>query len=343
MAKSSNFEDIRRDILAGDFQPVYLLHGEESYYIDRITDLLLERVLTDEEKDFNLTQLYASDVNRQGTLAEVITACRRYPMMAERQLVMLREVQLLERSINIDDLSYYLEQPSASTVFVVTCKGKSFDARKKVYKLFADKGVCMESKKIRSYELPKVVLGELRSQGYTIEEKALTALCESVGEDLSLVFSEVAKLELSIKGKNITLDDVSSHIGVSKEYNNWELQSAIAARDLARIERIRQYFEKNPKNNPLVVTLSMLFSFFSNLMLSYYCHDKSERGLMAEIGCSYPAARDLKAAQRWCNAWHTMSNISLIREYDAQAKGARSVTGGKDYELLAELLYKLTH
>ena len=344
MAKSTDFDQIVTDIKGGTVAPVYLLHGEEAYYIDEITRLLLEHVVDEDARDFNLTQFYGSDINRLGSLTEVITACRRYPMMAERQLVTLREIQTFDaRAVRIDDLELYLEHPLQSTVLLITQKGKPFDARKKVYKLCAQHGVVFESRRYRDYELPKVVRRHLEQDGYRIDDRALGALCESVGSDLSRIMSEVAKLEISTGNKMITFAQVSAQIGISKEFNNWELQSAIARRDVARVEQIRQYFERNPKQNPAVVTLSVLFGFFTSVMLSFYAQDKTERGLMSEIGLSFPAAKDVLAAKRWCNAWKAMSNIALIRDYDARMKGARSVPGGCDAELLKELLFKLMH
>lgn len=345
MAKSTDFTQIVQDIRSGNFAPVYLLHGEEAYYIDEISRLLLEYVVPEEARDFNHTQFYGSDINRLGSITEVISACRRYPMMAERQLVTLREVQTCDaRSFRFEDLELYLEHPLISTVLLITQKGKLFDARKKAYKLCDRHGVVFESKRYRDYELPKVVRQTLERDGYHIDDRALSALCDSVGSDLSRIMSEVQKLEIASGNKQISLSQVSQQIGISKEFNNWELQSAIARRDVAKVERIRLYFECNPKQNPAVVTLSVLFGFFSSLMLAFYAQDKTERGLMSEVGLSYPAAKDILAAMRWCNAWKAMANITLVREYDARMKGARpSSDGANDAELLKELLFKLLH
>lgn len=341
MAKKTDaFATIKSDILHKKFAPVYFLHGEEAYYIDALTKLLLDNVLTEDEKDFNLTQFYGADTN----IGDVISACRRYPMMADRQLVVLREAQMMDaRSSKIDDLEHYLQHPLESTVLVVCYKGKTYDARKKVMKMMASVGVVYESKRVRDYELPPVVVAALRERGLTIDDRALQALCEMVGTDLSRLFSEVDKLCITLTGKTITYDQVVARIGVSKEYNNWELQSAIANRDLRKIELIRRYYASNPKANPYVVTLSVLFNFFSNLMLAHYADDKSEQGLMAALHLSSPyATRDYRAALRIYNAWKTMSNISLIREYDAKNKGARNCSLSEE-ALMRELLFKLVH
>ena len=338
-AKKQDFTSICKDIEQGLFAPVYLLHGEEAYFIDQITDLLLNNVLTEEEKDFNLTQFYGADISNVG---EVISACRRYPMMAEKQLVMLREVQSFDnRGQQLENLSLYINHPLDSTVFVIICKNKSMTG--KLPKIVSENGgVVYESKKIRDYELPKVVEPLIDDLGLKIDSNALRILCESIGSDLSRIFHEINKLRLNLKGNKITSDDVTAHIGISKDFNTWELQSAIGAKDFFKVEMIRRYFAANPKASPLVVTLSVLFGFFTNIMLAHYCKDKSVNGLMSELKISYPQAKDLAVSVKNYNAWKTMENISLIRDYDARCKGARNVTLS-DSEALQELLYQLMH
>lgn len=338
-AKKQDFTSICKDIEQGLFAPVYLLHGEEAYFIDQITDLLLNNVLTEEEKDFNLTQFYGADISNVG---EVISACRRYPMMAEKQLVMLREVQSFDnRGQQLENLSLYINHPLDSTVFVIICKNKSMTG--KLPKIVSENGgVVYESKKIRDYELPKVVEPLIDDLGLKIDSNALRILCESIGSDLSRIFHEINKLRLNLKGNKITSDDVTAHIGISKDFNTWELQSAIGAKDFFKVEMIRRYFAANPKASPLVVTLSVLFGFFTNIMLAHYCKDKSVNGLMSELKISYPQAKDLAVSVKNYNAWKTMENISLIRDFDARCKGARNVTLS-DSEALQELLYQLMH
>jgi DNA polymerase-3 subunit delta len=341
MAKKTDaFAAIKSDILHKKFAPVYFLHGEEAYYIDTLTQLLLDNVLSEDEKDFNLTQFYGADT----TIGDVISACRRYPMMAERQMVLLREAQMMDaRSSKLEDLEHYLQHPLESTVLVICYKTKSYDARKKIMKMMASIGVVYESKKLRDYELPAVVTATLRERGLAIDDRGLQTLCENVGTDLARLSSEVDKLCITLKGRTITYDQVVAQIGVSKEYNNWELQSAIANRDLRKIELIRRYYARNPKANPYVVTLTVLFNFFSNLMLAHYATDKSEQGLMAALHLSSPyATRDYRSALRIYNAWKTMSNIALIREYDAKNKGARNCAQPEE-ALMQELLFKLVH
>lgn len=338
--KTDDFLPLKADILAGRFQPVYLLHGEESYFIDQLTDLLLEHVLTDEEKDFNLTQYYGADCD----LTEVISACRRYPMMAERQLVLLREVQAVDkRLIHLDDLCLYLEHPLDSTIFVITCKTQTLTGATKLIKACKDKGVVYNSEKIRDWDLPEFINKLLAEKKLKAEPQAVDMLCNSIGSDLSRIASEVDKLVISLEGRTqITLDDVTKLIGISREYNVWELQSAIAKRDALKVEMIRRYFERNPRSGPSQMVISSLFGFFSNLMLAHYSPDKSQKGLMSTVGCSFPAAKDLATALKIYNGWKTMQNISILREFDARSKGGRGGTT-PDPELLKELFYQLMH
>lgn len=263
-------------------------------------------------------------------------------MMAERQLVLFREMQSFDnRSHQLDKLSLYIEHPLDSTVFVMVCKTKPMTGS--LLKLVADcGGVVFESKKIRDYELAKAVEPYIEEKGLKIDAKALRILCESIGSDLSRMFHEIDKLRLTLKGKTITSDDVTRHIGVSKDFNTWELQSAIGAKDFLKVEMIRRYFAANPKASPMVVTLTALFGFFTNLMLAHYCKDKSVNGLMSELKISFPQAKDLSVALKNYNGWKTMSIVSLIREYDARCKGNREVSLS-DSEALQELLYQILH
>jgi len=338
--KSDDFSLIQSEILAGKFHPVYLLHGEESYYIDRLTDLILEHALTEEEKDFNLTQYYGSDCD----ITEVISACRRYPMMAERQLVLLREVQAVDKHrVHLDDLCLYLEKPLESTVFVVTCKTQTLTGATNFIKACKAKGIVFQSDKVREWELGNVINQLLQSKNLNADAQAVDMLCNSIGSDLSRLDTEIEKLTLSLKGRSkITLEDVTQHIGVSREFNVWELQSAIARRDAYKVEMIRRYFERNPKSGPSQMVIATLFGFFSNLMLAHYSPDKSQNGLMKSVGCSYPSAKDLLSALKIYNGWKTMQNISILREFDARSKGGRGGTT-PDPELLKELFYQLMH
>jgi len=343
MAKSEDFSTICANIKAGKFAPVYLLHGEEGYFIDQIIDLLLEHVLTDEEKDFNLTQVYGADVVNLG---DVVSACRRYPMMAERQLVMLREAQVLKQNVELtklEQLEAYLSHPLESTVFVITHKGKKVDGRAKWVKQIQEcGGVVFESKRIPDYELGKFLPGFLKATGLQFEERAIQMMADYIGSDLARMTTEIEKLKLNLQGNRVTGSLIASHIGISKDFNVFELQEAIAVKDSRKCELIRRYFAQNPKNNPIQVTISVLFTFFTNVMLSHYAQDKSVNGLMREVGMNFPQAKTMVLALKNYNAWMAMRNISILRDYDARSKGARGVTVSDD-EALQELLYKLMH
>ena len=341
--KTVDYESLRADIEVGRLAPVYLLHGEETYFIDELTELLLNTVLTEEEKDFNLTQMYGADVQNLG---DVIAACRRFPMMAERQMVLLREAQMLDQRrslLQFDQLELYLQQPLESTVFVITYSGKKIDSRLKWVKMVETcGGVVFESKRFRDYELPKVLSGYLSRTGLRFDADAQQLLIDYVGSDLAQMMAEIEKLKVSVAGGHVTKGDVAEHIGISKEYNNYELISAVAQRDFRKCEMIRRYFVQNAKKNPIQLTLSVLFNFFTNIMLAHYSPDKTVNGLMASLSLSYPQAKEIAPALRIYNGWKAMQNIALIREYDARLKGARGETL-PDSEALQELLYKLMH
>ncbi|MBQ0056691.1 MAG: DNA polymerase III subunit delta [Bacteroidales bacterium] len=345
MAKSADYQSIRTDIEHGIFAPIYILHGDESFFIDQLTDLLLDKVLTDEEKDFNLTQMYGADILNLG---DVVTTCRRYPMMAERQLVLLREVQALDQRkslTSLDVLEAYTSHPLVSTVFVITCKSKKLDARQRWLKQAAENGaVIFESKRMRDYEFVKFLPGFLKTTGLSFDEKAIQMINDYIGADLSRMMAEIDKLRLNLKDGNtkVTAEMIANHIGVSKDFNSFELVSAVAQRDFRKCEIIRRYFAQNPKSNPIQVTMSVLFNFFSNVMLSHYAQDKSLNGLMREVGLNFPQAKEMTSAMKIYSATKAMNNIAIIREFDARQKGARGANLPDD-EALQELLYRLMH
>jgi len=340
--KTDDFPLIKSQIEARQFAPVYLLHGEESFFIDQLTNLLLDKVLTEDEKDFDLVQFYAGAGDF--TMGDVISSCRRFPMVAEKQLVMLREAQALDkRSNKLDDLCLYLKQPSPSTVLVITYKTASITGATELVKLCKKIGVVYQSDKVRDYELPKVLPGFLKSLGVTAEPKAIDMLQNYIGSDFSRLTHEVDKLRISMQGRTqITAQDVADHVGISREFNVFELVDAISKKDALKIEMIRLYFARNPKAGPSTMVIATLFGFFQNLMLGYYCRDRSLNGIMKEIGCSYPQAKSVIEGMRNYNARTVMRNITIIREFDARSKGGR---GGStpDPDLQQELFYQLMH
>lgn len=343
--KTDEFPLIRKNIEGGKYAPVYILHGEESYFIDQLTQLLLDRVLTDEEKDFDLVQFYGGA--GEFSMGDVVSACRRFPMVAQHQLVMLREAQALDkRSCRLDDLCLYFRQPSPSTILVITYKTAAITGAAEFLKQVrkVEGAVIYQSDRVRDYELPKVLPGFLQSLGFTAEPRAIDMLQNFVGSDFGRLATELDKLRITMQGRNkITEQDVADHVGISREFNVFELVEAIARMDSLRIEMIRRYFVRNPKAGPSQMVIATLFGYFQNLMLAYYCSNKNDQStIMREVGCSFPQAKAVMQGMRHYNARITMRNIAILREFDARSKGGRGGTT-PDPDLLQELFYQLTH
>lgn len=341
--KTDDFPLIRQNILDGQYAPIYLLHGEESFFIDQLTDLLLDKVLTEEEKDFDLVQFYggSGDFN----IGDVVSACRRFPMIAQHQLVMLREVQALDkRTCKLEDLCLYLRQPSPSTILVITYKTGTLTGNAELMKLAKKNGVVYQSDKVRDYELPKVLPGFLQSLGVKADAKAIDMLQNYIGADFSRLTNEVEKLRVALQGRSqITAQDIADHVGISREFNVFELVDAIARHDVLRVEMIRRYFAQNPKAGPSQMVIATLFGFFQNLMLGYYASNRNDMNtLMKEVGCSFPQAKCILEGMKHYNARITMRNITILREFDARSKGGRGGTT-PDPDLLQELFYQLMH
>ena len=338
MAKELKFEEIQDNILKGNFVPVYLLQGEEAYYIDQLTDLLIEKVLDDSERDFNQYIFYGSDTDA-GT---IINTCKRFPMMSERQLVVVKEAQSLK---NIDDLAYYVKQPLRSTILVINFKHGKLDGRKKLTGEIDKTGIVFESKKLYESQIPAFITSYLQKRKVKIDLKSAQMLTDSLGNDLSKLTNELEKLILLLSGKNqvITSELIEQNIGVSKDYNNFELQKALANKNILKANRIALYYEQNPKNNPVVLTLAYLFSFFSNLMICHYEKNKSQSNLMAVLGFRFPMQiADYMAALQNYKPGKTMQIVSLIREFDARSKGVNNASI-PDGSLFKELIYKIIH
>ncbi|GHT75082.1 DNA polymerase III subunit delta [Bacteroidia bacterium] len=338
MAKELSFQEIQGNIRLKKFMPVYLFQGEESYYIDQLTDLLIQNVLDDSERDFNQTVVYGLETD----VATVINACRRYPMMSERQLVVVKEAQGLK---NIDELIHYVKNPLNSTVLVINYKYGKLDGRKKLSGEIANAGIVFESKRIYENKVPDFIVQYLRDRQAAIDLPSAQILTNFLGNDLSKISHELEKLLIALPaGQNrITPEMVETNIGISKDFNNYELQKAVAGKDILKANRIAQYFEQNQKNNPLILTLNVLFGFFLNLMICQFEQDQSKQHLMQVLGFRWDMqVVDYLDAIKNYKPKQTMRNIALIREYDAKSKGVEnsSVPPGK---LLIELLYKLMH
>ena len=338
MAKETTYEEIARDLKNRIYKPVYYLMGEESYYIDRISEYIAQTVLNENEKEFNQTILYGADTD----IATIINAAKRYPMMSKYQVVIVKEAQGVK---NIDELSYYLQKPLESTILVLCHKHGVLDRRKKLAAEIERVGVLFESKKIKDTQLAGFITSYLKRKSIEIEPKASEMMAEFVGTDLSRMAGELEKLIITLpKGqKRITPEQIEQNIGISKDYNNYELRNALIIKDVFKANQIIKYFEENPKTNPLQMTLSVLFNFFSNLMLAYYAPEKSEQGIAAQLGLKSPwQSKDYLAAMRKYSGVKVMQIIGEIRYCDAKSKGVGNSSLG-DGELLRELVYKILH
>lgn len=256
-----------------DFKPIYWLEGEEEFFIDEVMYYAEKKILTEEEASFNLSTFYGKDAN----WADIVNACRRYPMFSEKQVVVLKEAQQMR---DLDKLEPYIEKPLKSTIFVVSYKGKTVDGRSKLARTIKKNGVIFTSKKIYENQLPAWANGYVQSKGFQISPKALALLVDHLGNDLSRITNEVDKLSINISsGNNITEDDIEKYIGVSKEYNVFELQHAFSKKDISKAIRIFQYFDANPKAVPYVLVLPSLYGYFTRIMTIAQLPDKSERAL----------------------------------------------------------------
>ena len=331
-------DDILKELRAKQYRPVYYLMGEEPYYIDLIADYITDNILTETEKEFNLTVVYGADVD----IATVINAAKRYPMMSEHQVVVVKEAQNIR---NMEELSYYLHKPLLSTILVICHKHGVLDRRKKLAAEIEKTGVLFESKKVKDAQLPAFITSYMKRKGIDVEPKATAMLADFVGADLSRLTGELEKLIITLpKGHTrITPEQIEKNIGISKDYNNFELRSALVEKDVLKANKIIKYFEENPKTNPIQMTLSLLFGFFSNLMLAYYAPEKSEQGIANMLGLRTPwQAKDYLAAMRRYNGVKTMQIIGEIRYADAKSKGGGNPSLS-DGDILRELVFKILH
>ena len=322
-------DDILKELRAKQYRPIYYLMGEESYYIDLIADYITDNVLNETEKEFNLTVVYGADVD----VATIINAAKRYPMMSEHQVVVVKEAQAVR---NIEELSYYLQKPLHSTILVICHKHGSLDRRKKLAAEVEKTGVLFESKKIKDAQLPAFIASYMKRKGIDMEPKATAMLADFVGSDLSRLTGEKLIITLPTGQKCVTPEQIEKNIGISKDYNNFELRSALVEKDILKANKIIKYFEENPKTNPIQMTLSLLFSFYSNLMLAYYAPDKSEQGIANML------ARDYSIAMRKYSGVKTMQIVGEIRYADAKSKGVKN-SSMSDGDILRELVFKILH
>ncbi|TRZ45207.1 DNA polymerase III subunit delta [Robertkochia solimangrovi] len=325
------------DIKKGAFKPIYFLMGEEPYYIDKITEFIESNVLSEEEKGFNQMVLYGKDVS----VEDIVANAKRYPMMAERQVVIVKEAQHLTRTI--DKLESYASNPQPTTVLVFCYKYKTLDKRKKVTKTLAKNGLVFESKKLPEYKVADWIRKVLAGSGYQIHPKAAEMLVEFLGNDLGRISNELEKLKLVVpKEQPITPEAVETNIGISKDFNNFELKSAISERDAQKAFRIINYFVQNPKDNPLVVTIGTLANFFIQLLNYHSLSDKSRENVAGVLRVNPFFVKEFANAARHYPMKKVSYAIDTLRDIDVRGKGVnnQSATQG---DLLKEMLVKLMY
>lgn len=339
------FEEILHDIRAGRFAPVYFLQGEEPFFIDKIEGEIEQRALPEAEKGFNQTILYGKDTDA----ISLLDVLRRYPMMSERQVVILREAQEMK---GLADLLSYIENPMPTTLFVISHKYKKVDGNTKLGKALKAKSLVFESKKLYDNQVADWVTGYCRSRNLSIEPPAAALLAEYLGTDLAKITNEVDKLALNLPaGATVNAAHVQEYVGISKEYNVFELQKALAARDLPKIARIEQHFRANIRRNPLIPTLNSLYAFFSKVYALHFLKDKPDQELVKALDLrSEWFLKDYKAALRSFTLPQTEAVLGLLREYDLRSKGVDIQRPAPEFndsteeeDLLQELFYRMLH
>lgn len=329
-----NLEKILTELRKRNFKPVYWLEGDEEYFIDQVISFAEENILTETEAGFNLSIFYGRDA----AWTDVINACRKYPMFSDLQVVILKEAQDMK---NIEKLEGYVEKPLASTLFFVAYKNKKVDGRTRLAKLLKEKAVLLTTKKLYDNELPEWTNSLVKSKGYSITSKALALLIDHIGNDLSRLNNEIDKLALNLSvRKNITEDDIENFVGVSKEFNVFELQQAIASRDLYKAVRIIQYFEANPKAGPIQLIFPSLYNYFSKVLMIYSVPSRDERSVAAAIGVNAFFVKDYLATAMKFSSGEVENVILLLHQYNLKGIGINDA-GSSDAMLLKEMVVKM--
>ena len=336
-------KQIENDIKNNSFSPIYLLMGEEEYYIDYLTKLIQKNSLKDHEKDFNLNIVYGKDTS----IADIISISKQYPVMSEKKLVIVKEAQdLVKKDIDgnsLDDLISYVNSPLDSTILVLNFKHKSLDKRKAIYKAILKNGLVFESKKLYENQAQDWIISYLQSFGFTIDKKSSFLITELLGTDINKIANELDKLiVLKSKVKTINSDDVEKFIGISKDFNVFELRKAIGEKNLFKCMKIIDYFSKNPKSNPIVVIVSLIFDFFVKLFIYHSLFDKSDKSVASALKVNPNFVKDYSSAARNYSMKSISSKISILREFDLKSKGL-GATNITNSDLLKELIFKLLH
>jgi len=328
-------KQIVSDIKVGNVKPIYFLFGEEAYYIDRISEYIEKNVLSEEERGFNQMVLYGKEVS----IDDIVSNAKRYPMMAPYQVVIIKEAQHLSRTI--ENLLGYVKNPQMTTVLVVCYKYKKLDKRKNLYKEVKKQGVIFESKKLYENQVSDWLRKVLRSSGYTISHKAAILLVDYLGTDLSKISNELEKLKLALpKNTEITPAHIEEHIGISKDYNNFELKKAIGERNVVKATRIINYFAQNPKDNPFILTITLLNSFFTQLLQYHGLKDHSPKNVASKLRINPYFVSEFQTAAKNYPMRKVSQIISHLREMDLKGKGV-GASASTSSDLLKELLVKI--
>lgn len=328
-------KEIVNNIQKGSVSPLYFLMGEEPYYIDRISDFIAQNLLAEEDKGFNQIIMYGRDTS----IDEIVSNAKRYPMMAERQVIIVKEAQDLSRSI--EKLVDYAENPQPTTTLVFCYKYKSLDKRKKLSKVLKKSGILFESKRLYENQVADWIMKTLKARNYTISPKAAQMLVEFLGIDLGKIDNELNKLQLiTPEGTQITPELIEQNIGISKDFNNFELRKAIGMRDSLKAHRIVNYFAQNPKDNPMVVTISLLFSYFSQIMQYHGLPDKSKANVAKQLKVHPYFVGDYVVAAKNYPMKKVSQVIGLLHESDVKGKGVGAVNISHG-DLLKELMVKI--
>ena len=327
-------EKIITDWKKKSFKPIYWLEGEEEYFIEKVIAYAEHNILSKSEVSFNLSVFYGKDAG----WADIVNACRRYPMFAERQVVILKEAQQMK---DVEKLETYIENPLSSTIFVVSYKGKKLDARKKFTKLVKERGVLVTTKKMYDSQLPEWTKELLQSKGLSISQKGLALLVDHIGNDLIRIENEIEKILVNLdKRTNITEEDIEEYIGVSKDFNVFELQNALGSRNQLKAYQIAQYFADNPKDNPMVVTTSLIFSFFVKLLKYHGLKDKNPKTVAPALGISPFFLKDYDLALKNYSMKKVSAIVASLREIDLKSKGV-GANALPNSDLLKEMLVNI--
>ena len=332
-----DFEVIMQNLKKKVYHPIYLLQGEEPYFIDQVSNYIEKNVLPEAEKGFNQTIFYGKDTEEQ-TIADTSW---RYPMMAEKQVIIVKEAQTLKK---IENLAPYAERPLSSTILVLNYKYKNLDARTKLYKAIKSKGVILTTKKLYENQVPVWIDNYLKQHGYTITPQAAQILTDSLGTGLSKIANELNKLVIAVKDTNrITPVHIEQNIGLSKDFNVLELQDALAAKNVLKANKIINYFGANPQQNPIQMTIATLFGYFSKIFAYHFLKDKTEQGVIKTMGGHPFYIKKIIAASKNYNPTKLYEIMGILREYDLKSKGMGVSTLTDSSELQKEMIYKILH